>query len=695
MKEYRIDQLRNVSVVGHGGSGKTSLTEALLFTAGAIKRMGAVAAGTTTSDYRDEEIAHKISISATPLYCEWHDHKLNLIDTPGYTDFTGEVKCALRVSDGAVIFVRPIEGVEVETDRAWEYADEYGLPRMLVVNLLDKEHTDFYDALARVQERFGTSALPFFLPIGTSDSFTGVVDLVTMKAHVYTRNGPGTYQEQDIPADLHDQAAEHRERLMEAAAEADETLLEQYFDQGTLTSEQFVQGLKKGVQTKQVFPVLCSAGLLNVGTASLLDTIVRYFPSPLDQPAATGTRPGSAEEMTRQTDPAEPLAAFVFKTISEPHIGELSYFRVYAGAVRTGMDVHNVNRDATERIGQIYATLGKERHEVGLVTAGDIGAVVKLKNTHTGDTLSDRRAPILLPGITFVSPVVRMAIEPKSKEDEEKISTGLSRLHEEDPTFTIGYDGEIKQMILAGAGEMHLDVIVERLKRRFGVEVMMTKPRVPYRETIRGRAEAQGKYKRQTGGRGQYGDAWLRIEPLPRGMGFEFVDGVVGGVVPNKFIPAVEKGIREALEEGVLAGYPVVDVRATLYDGSYHTVDSSEMAFKIAASMGFKKAVLEAKPVLLEPIMEVEAVVPDEFMGDVMGDLSSRRGRILGMTPKGKLQVIRAEVPLAELYSYSTILRSFTQGRGSHTRRFVRYEEMPREVEEKVIADAKAAQAAE
>jgi elongation factor G len=695
VEDYRIENIRNICLAGHGGSGKTSLAEAILFTSGEIDRLGEVGAGNTTSDYRKEEIDHKISMNLTPLHCEWIDHTIHFIDTPGYSDFTSEVRCAARVSDSIAIILRAIEGIEIETEHAWEYAEEYGLPRMLVVNLLDKEHADFFDVLNRLQERFGQHAVPFQIPIGTSESFSGVVDLVSMKAIIYDRGGDGKGQIQDIPNDLADQAEEYREKLIEAAAESDDDLLELYFEEGALTDEQLIRGLMIGVKNGTVFPVLSTSASLNIGTSGILDTMVQFMPSPADRPATVCKRPDSDEEITLDHAPSAPLSALVFKIVSEAHIGELTYFRVYSGEIKAGADVFNASKHNNERFGQIYKTLGHDRREYDTIRAGEIGAAVKLKDTHTGDTLCVRQDPVVLSWVTFAEQVANVAVIPKSKEDEEKISMGLSRLHEEDPSFIFNYDGDIKQLILAGAGEMHLDLIVERLKDRFGVDVEMIQPRIPYREAIKGRAEAQGRFKRQSGGRGQFGDTWLKIEPKPRGEGYEFVNGIVGGVVPGRFIPAVDKGIQEALHEGVVAGYPIVDIQATLYDGSYHTVDSSEMAFKVAASMGFKKAFMNAKPILLEPIYEVEVVVPDEYMGDVMGDLSSRRGRILGMDPKGSNQVVRAEVPLAELHKYSTTLRSFTQGRGSHTRKFVRYDEMPKEEEKKVIAEAKEIQEGE
>jgi len=695
VEDYRIENIRNICLAGHGGSGKTSLAEAILFTTGEIDRLGEVGAGNTTSDYRKEEIDHKISMNLTPLHCEWIDHTIHFIDTPGYSDFTSEVRCAARVSDSIAIILRAIEGIEIETEHAWEYAEEYGLPRMLVVNLLDKEHADFFDVLNRLQERFGQHAVPFQIPIGTSESFSGVVDLVSMKAITYDRGGDGKGQIQDIPNDLADQAEEYREKLIEVAAESDDDLLELYFEEGALTDEQLIRGLMIGVKNGTVFPVLSTSASLNIGTSAILDTMVQFMPSPADRPATVCTRPDSDEEITLDHAPSAPLSALVFKIVSEAHIGELTYFRVYSGEIKAGADVFNASKHNNERFGQIYKTLGHDRREFDTIRAGEIGAAVKLKDTHTGDTLCVRQDPVVLSWVTFAEQVANVAVIPKSKEDEEKISMGLSRLHEEDPSFIFNYDGDIKQLILAGAGEMHLDLIVERLKDRFGVDVEMIQPRIPYREAIKGRAEAQGRFKRQSGGRGQFGDTWLKIEPKPRGEGYEFINGIVGGVVPGRFIPAVDKGIQEALHEGVVAGYPIVDIQATLYDGSYHTVDSSEMAFKVAASMGFKKAFMNAKPILLEPIYEVKVVVPDEYMGDVMGDLSSRRGRILGMDPKGSNQVVRAEVPLAELHKYSTTLRSFTQGRGSHTRKFVRYDEMPKEEERKVIAEAKEIQEGE
>lgn len=681
MKEYKIEQLRNVGFISNGGTGKTTLAEAVLFTAGEISRQGKVDDGSTASDYNDDEIERKTSINMSLLYCDWQGYKLNLVDTPGYMDFIGEVRGALRVLDGAVVLLDAVSGVEVGTERVWKYAEEYGISRLFFVNRMDKEHADFYKAVEMAGGRFGGSVVPIQLPLEQGEEFKGIIDLVKMRALIY-EPGSGRYEEQGIPPEIEDRVGEYREQLVEAVAECDDELLESYLDKGDLTVEELKVGLRKGVISKQTFPVLCGNALDNLGTRSLLEAIVDYLPSPLEVPI-----PGAEQE--REPGDDAPLAALAFKTVSEPHVGELSFFRVYSGVVRSGEDVLNSTEAITERIGQIYLIRGKQRQEVGSVSAGDMGAVVKLRNTHTGDTLCDKKAPIILPGIEFPEPVIRIAVEPKTKGDEEKIGTGLSKLHEEDPSFVSEVDSELKQTVISGQGEIHLEMIVERLKRKFGVDVNLVRPRIPYRETILETVEVQGKYKKQTGGRGQYGDVWIRIEPLSRGTGFEFVDSIVGGAIPSKYIPAVEKGIREAMDNGVLAGYPVVDIKVTLYDGSHHPVDSSDIAFKIAGSMALKKAVSEANSVLLEPIYDVEATVPEELVGDVMGDLSSRRGKILGIDSQRPFQIIRAKVPLAELYRYSTILRSLTQGRGIHTRQFSHYEEVPREISEKIAAESK------
>jgi len=688
VKEYATGDIRNLCLVGHGGCGKTSLAEAMLFTAGAISRLGSVDEGNTVSDYNPDEIERKISIALSYVHADWNGKKINVLDSPGYADFVGEVVSGLRVADFAVVVISAQAGIEVGTESVWKLADEEKLGRLIFINRLDKEHADFDKVLGQLQERFGNAVTPIQFAVNPGEDFDSVVDLISMKLVKYQRDKSGKFTAQDIPGDLQARAADLREKLVEKVAEADDELMERYFENGDLSEEELKRGLRKGIAEGTIYPVLAGAATANIGTRHLLDFVAEYCPSPLDAPAEVGKKPDSDEEVEVKPDPEAPTAALVFKTVSEMHLGELSFFRVYSGAVRSGTELLNASRGITEKIGQIYEMNGKNRHEVGIVRAGDIGAVVKLRDTHTGDTLCDKKSPVVLRGIAFPEPVIRVAVEPKSKGDEEKISAGLSALHEEDPTFTVQYDAELRQTIISGQGELHLEVVIKRLKDKFGVDVSLTEPKIPYRETLRKKAEAQGKYKKQTGGRGQYGDVWLRLEPLPRGQGFEFVDAIVGGVVPSKYIPAVEKGVREAMAEGVIAGFPVQDVKVTLYDGSFHPVDSSDLAFKIAASMGFKKAFKEADPVILEPIYDVEVIVPEEYLGDVMGDLSARRGKILGIDSEGPFQVIKAKVPLAELYKYSTTLRSLTQGRGMHRRRFSHYEEVPKEIAEKLIAQA-------
>ena len=687
MKEYKIDQLRNVGLISHGGAGKTSLTEALLYTAGQITRLGKVDDGNTTSDYTDEEIDRKISIQTALLHFEWKNNKINLLDIPGYADFNGEVYGGLRVCEGAIVLLSALSGVEVGTEQVWDIADRYNLSRILFVNKLDKEHASFDQALKQAQQRFGIHVVPLQIPIGEGLSFKGVVDLLKMRAFYFEKDGK--MKEDKVPQELDAEARSHRDKLIEAAAEAEDRLLEKYLDKGELEPDEIKDGLRSGVVKAQLFQVLCGAATENCGTQLLLDKIVELLPAPLDRSEIKGEDPSSEKEKIIKISENSSLCAFVFKTISEPHVGELSYFKIFSGKIKSGDDVYNPKTKVVERIGQIYSLNGRERKEIGMVNAGDVGAFVKLKNTHTGDSLCSEKDPVVLPSVDFPHPVIRMGIRPKSKGDEERIATGFSKLHEEDPTFIMEVDPDIKQTIIHGQGELHLGVMVDKLKKRFGVEVEIEKPRIPYRETITSTKESQGKYKRQSGGRGQYGDVWLKLEPLKRGEGFEFVNKIVGGVVPSKYIPSVEKGVVEAMVDGILAGYRVVDLKVTLYDGSFHEVDSSDLAFKIAGSMGFKNAANQARPVLLEPIYNVEVTVPEEFMGEVMGDLSSRRGKISGMDPHGNFQIIKAQAPLAELDKYSTSLRSLTQGRGVHHQYFSHYEEVPRDLAEKIIEEAK------
>ncbi len=691
MKDYTVDKIRNVGLVSHGGVGKTSLAEAMLFSAGEINRLGTIDDGTTVSDYSSDEIDRKISISSSILHLSWKNHKINIVDTPGYSDFVGEVIGALQVCDTAVILVNGVAGIEVGTETAFRLAEQKKIPRVFFVNRLDKEHADFNKVLEMTQQRFGNSVVAIQFPVNEGEGFDSVVDIVKMKMLRFEKNKSGKFTEEPIPADLADQAADLRNSLMETISENDEELLNIFCDVGELTDEQLKTGLRNEIIKGNVLPVVCGAATENIGVLQLLDLIGSGCPSPLDRPKVEGLKPKTSETITREISADAPLSALVFKTVSEPHVGELSFFRVFSGSIKTGSEVLNATKGVIEKIGQIYLMNGKARKEIGQVNVGDMGAIVKLKGTSTGDTLCDKANPILLPEIKFPEPVIRVAVVPKAKGDEEKISTGLHTIQDEDPTFKVVIDPELKQIIVHGQGELHLDIIIKRLKEKYGVEVDIVEPKIPYRETIKGKAEGAHKYKKQSGGRGQYGDVSLRIEALPRGQGYEFVDAIVGGVIPGKYIPAVEKGIKEALAGGVIAGYPVVDVKVTLYYGSYHTVDSSDMAFKIAGSMCFKKIFKEAKPVLLEPIYDIEVQVPEEYMGDVMGDISSRRGKIQGMDAEGPFQIIKAKVPLAELYRYSTTLRSLTQGRGVHRRKFSHYEEVPKDAADKIIAQVEVA----
>lgn len=691
MKGFSTEQIRNVALISHGGAGKTSLTEAMLYTSGAINRLGKVEAGNTVTDYDPDEIKRQVTISTSLAPLEWKGTKINLLDTPGFFDFIGEVQGALRVADSAIIVVCAVSGVEVGTEKVWSYADEYHLPRLVFINKLDRENANFDQVLEQLRSFFGVKVFPLQFPLGQESSFKGVIDLVKMKALVYTDETGLKMQEEDIPADLLDKARELREKLVEAAAETDDALMEKYLEEESLSEEEINKALRLGTLEGKIVPVLCGSGTKNYGIQPLLDLISSALPSPLDRPPAKGFLPGKPdEEITRKADLKEPLSALVFKTLADPYVGRVNYFRVYSGVMKADSQVYNFNKEKTERIGSLFFMRGKNQIQTDQVIAGDIGAVAKLAETGTGDTLGDKGSPIIFPPIKFPDPVISFAVEPKSKGDEEKVSAGLARFLEEDPTFRVERNTETKQIIISGMGDMHLDVIVERLAKKFGVEVNLKTPKVPYKETIRKTAKKEGKYKRQSGGRGQYGHVFLEISPLPRGEGFAFEDRIVGGVVPRQYIPAVEKGVLEAMEEGNLAGYPVVDIKVALYDGSYHTVDSSEMAFKIAASMALRGAIDQADPVLLEPIMDVEVTVPEQFMGDIMGDLNSRRGRIQGMVPGQGLQVIKAQVPLAEMFDYAIDLRSMTQGRGFFTMKFSHYEEVPFQEAEKIIAAAKA-----
>ncbi len=684
MKEFQTSQIRNVIFGGHGGTGKTTLVEALLFNLKEISRMGSVEQGSTVSDYNDDEINRQISLNTTLAHGVWRDHKLNIIDTPGYSDFFGEVVGGMRAADTAFIVVSAASGVEVGTEMVWREAVKNKVHRFILLNKLDRENIEFDSVVEGLVESFGLQVVLAQFPVETGPNFMQIIDLLRMKMLTFEKGGSGNYKEEAIPAELKEKADEYQLKLIEAVAESDEALMEHYFEAGSLTEDEIRGGLKKAVNEDALFPIFCVSGTENIGVKRLLDVMVNFCASPGEH----GAFKTDGDDMVT-CDINEPFSMQVFKTLSEMHMGELSYFKVFSGQIKTGDDVLNTTNDQGERIGQLFVLNGKNKKNVDVLNAGDIGAVVKLKNTHTSDTLAAKSKPVVFPKIDFPKPLIRSAINPKAKGDEEKISHGLHVLHEEDPTFFYHQDSELHQTIVSGQGELHLQIVLARLKQKFGVEVEEEKPRIPYRETIKKKASAQGKYKKQSGGRGQYGDCHLRLEPMPRGSEFEFSDEIVGGVIPGKFIPAVEKGVVEIMDRGVLAGYPVVDVRVAVYDGSYHNVDSSEMAFKVAASMGFKKAFADAKPVLLEPIYNIEVRVPDEYMGDVMGDISGRRGKIMGMDAEGRFQVINAKVPLGELYRYSTTLRSMTQGRGIHKRTFSHYEEVPSEAAAKIIEQAK------
>ncbi len=690
MKAYATEKIRNVALISHGGAGKTSLAEALLFTAGAINRLGKVEAGNTTTDFDADEIKRQITISTSLAPLEWKETKINLMDTPGYFDFIGEVLSALRVADSAVVTVCAVSGVEVGTEKVWSYADQFSLPRLVFINKMNRENANFSAVMEQLRQFFGLHVFPLQIPIGQEDSFRGVVDLVKMKAMLFQEDGL-SFKEAEIPDELLERATELREQLVEAAAEADDALMEKYLEEETLSETEIQTALRRGTLEGKIVPVLCGAATLNIGMQPLLDLMATALPSPADRPAAVGLLPGKEGETTeRKAAVEEPFSALVFKTQADPYVGRINYMRVYSGLLNADSQVYNVNKDKMERIGNLFYMRGKTQLLTSQLVAGDIGAVAKLAVTGTGDTLADKNHPLLYPAVEFPSPVISFSLEPKTRGDEDKVSAGLARFIEEDPTFRVERNTETKQLIASGMGDMHLDVIVERLAKKFGVEVTLKTPRVPYKETIRRGAKKEGKYKKQSGGRGQYGHVFLEVNPLPRGEGFVFEDKIVGGVVPRQYIPATEKGVVEAMEEGSLAGYPMVDMRVTLYDGSYHTVDSSEMAFKIAAAMALRGAVEQADPILLEPIMNVEVTVPENYMGDIMGDLNSRRGRIQGMVPGQGLQTIKAQVPMAEMFNYAIDLRSMTQGRAFFSMTFSHYEEMPHQEMEKVIAAAKA-----
>lgn len=684
------DKIRNVVIAGHGGSGKTMLAESILYTTGAVNRLGKIEDGSTTSDYSRDEVSRQISINSSVLNTNADGYKLNIIDTPGYTDFTGSVKSAMRIMDTALIVVNGSEGVEVGTEIAVGYSKEYEIEVCFIVNKLDYEKADFDGTLAQLREFYGNHVAEIQFPVNEGPGFDSIVDVLKMKLLKFSKDGKGDYTEQEIPSELMDKAKKLHQELIEVVAEEDEELMSKFFDEGgTLTEEELIEGLSREIKAKKILPVLCSAGSSSIGVKPIVEFICKYCPSPLDAAPFMAKKVGSSDYVEIEPNPNGEPVVFVFKTLSEPHIGEMSFFRVLSGKVNAGLDLTNQNRNKIERLTQIFQMNGKNRKELAAAVTGDIGAVVKLKDTHVNNTLSGKSKAVTIDPIIFPDPLIEQALTSKQKGDEDKIASGLAHLHEEDPTFLFHFDPELGQTIISGQGELHLTIIVNRLKEKYGVGVNIIQPKIPFRETIKGKVESvEYKHKKQSGGHGQYGHVFLRLEPQKRGVGFEFANEVVGGAIPTKFIPAVEKGVVEALVKGPVAHYPVVDVKVTVHFGSYHDVDSSEMAFKIAGAQAFKKGFLDAKPVLLEPLYEIEVTVPEIFMGDVMGDISSRRGKISGMDNNGKMQVIKAIVPLAELHDYATKLRSITQGRGIFKRRFHHYEEMPKEVEAKIVAEA-------
>lgn len=690
MPEYRGSEIRNVAVVGHGASGKTSLVDALAFVSGASKRHGSVKDGTSLTDTAVEEIERGYSINLGCAYAEWMNTKINLIDTPGYLDFQGDAVAGLAAADGALCVVSATAGVEVGTERMFREAVKRRDPVLFMASMMDKEHASFDTVYDQIRERLTTKVIPVEVPIGEGAEFRGIINLFSKKAHLYKQGVKGgNYDEVDIPAELRPVFDKYYEQLIETIAATDDDLLERYLEGGEIPREDALKAMKEAMKQMELFPLFCISSELNYGTQAVLSTVVELMPTAWEMEELHGFTGAEGDHTVEiHCDDDAPFAALVFKTISEPHVGEVSHFRIFSGKIEAGAEVFNATRDGVEKLGHLSVSQGKDRTEVPALHAGDIGCVAKLRNTHTNDTLSTRQHPVRLPQIAFPEGVLQMAVHAAARGDEEKLQAGLHRLHDEDPTFEMHYNAETHETIVSGLGERHLEVTMGKLKRKYSVDAELTKPSIAYRETLRGTAEGQGRHKKQSGGRGQFGDCWVRFGPLPRGAGYEFVDKIVGGAIPSKFIPAVDKGIQEAAVRGVLAGYPLVDFKVELYDGSFHTVDSNEMSFKMAGILGFKAVAAKCKPVLLEPLDELEIVTPDEYMGDVLGDLSARRGHILGTeaTPDGTR--VRAIIPQAELHMYASALQSMTQGRATFKRRFRGYEEMPGEAAQRVIADS-------
>ena len=687
MKEFRSADIRNFAIVGHGASGKTMLCEAMLACAGEINRMGSIETKNTVSDYHHDEHERQISIHSSPLHLEWMNKKFNIIDTPGYLDFIGEAISSLAVVDMAVVLLQAVNGVEVGTEQVWSFASKNNIPKVLVVNGLDREHTKFDDILNNAKGHFGKNVFPMQLPVNTGPGFNQIIDVLRSELITYNTDGSGKYIESDLPDEWKSRVEELHQELIEFVAESDDTLLEKFFEQGNLSEEEMRSGIHDAIQNQSFTPLFCTSASINVGVTRFMEFVSKYGSSPVDRGTVVAKTLKLDEEVSVNLDGDEPVVN-VFKTISEAHVGDLSFFRVYSGSVNTGMDMLNTTRSKTERFGQMYLLNGKNRMSVNHLNAGDIGAVVKLKDTHTSNTLCSQKFQVIMDPVLLPNSNIHMGIIPKAKGDEEKLAIGLSTLHEEDPTFVYQVDPELHQTVISGQGELHLQVSIQRLQRRFDIEINTFKPRIPFRETIRGKGEAKYRHKKQSGGAGQFAEVWMRIEPKERGGGVEFISSLVGQNVDRVFVPSVEKGVLSACEDGVLANYRVVDLKVDFYDGKQHPVDSKDIAFQIAGKGAFKEAFNSAQPCLLEPIMDVEVRVPEDFMGDVMGDVSSRRGKIMGMDNEGSFQVIKAKIPQSELYHYSTVIRSLTGGRGLHSESFSHYEYLPKELQKRFVTES-------
>jgi elongation factor G len=682
MKSYAAEKIRNIALVGHGSSGKTSLTAAFLFNGGVTSRLTKVKTGNTVTDYDPEEIERNISINSALCFLDWNDHKVNIVDCPGYTNFLWDARASLRAVDAGALLVCGVAGVEVGTEKVWEMLEEFDLPRIIIINKLDRENSNFKRTLESIHQFFGRKAVPVQVPIGEDKNFSGVVDLIRKKVYIWEKDESGKFREEEVPSNLKEEVDKKAGELAEMIAENDEKLMEKYFEKGELSPEELVAGLKRSVFNRQLFPIFVSSAIFNIATQPILDGILSFLPSPVERGEIKG------EEGAVKSSFDEPFSSLIFKTISDPYTGRISLMRVFSGKINPDSTVVNSSRDKDEKLGGLFFVQGKEQIPAGQAKVGDLVATAKLKETFTGDTLCAKGASVRFFPIQFPEPSISFAIEPKTRADEDRISQAIHRITEEDPTVRIERDPETNELIISGNGQLHVEIITDRLRKRYNVSVDLKPPKIPYKETIKGRSDVQGKYKKQTGGRGQYGDVKIKMEPLARGKDFEFEDDIFGGSIPRNYIPSIEKGIREAKKKGILAGYPAVDFKVILYDGSYHEVDSSDIAFKIAASMAFKKAMKEAKPTLLEPIMNVEVYSPDAYMGDIMGNLNGRRGRVQGMEQKGNLRIIKAQVPMAEMLDFEPTLTSITGGRGSFLMEFSHYEEIPSHLQQKVINEA-------